>query len=140
MVVRLGIGLAQDQKVTAPKGFQAMTALEQFERLESIGLWKEAADDQRREVIVSFGDASLVLSNHNEVPLTHWSLAAVRRTKKSGSTVPSVPAGNTEEAPHQIDGLSGATITSNGVTNMIALWFSDQAFGPYLKKFRETGA
>jgi Na+-transporting NADH:ubiquinone oxidoreductase subunit C len=49
-------------------------------------------------------------------------------------------AGTIEETPHKIDGLSGATITGNGVTNMIALWFSDEAFGPYLKKFRETGA
>ncbi len=97
MVVRLGIGLIQDQKVTAPKGLQAMTALEQFERLESIGLWKETDGGQRREVIVSFGDASLVLSDHNENALAHWSLAAVRRMSKSGSTVTYAPDGDTEE-------------------------------------------
>jgi hypothetical protein len=74
-----------------------MTALEQYERLESTGLWKETADDQRREVIVSFGDASLVLSDHNENPLTHWSLAAVRKTGKNGSAVVFAPDGDTEE-------------------------------------------
>lgn len=61
----------------------AVTALEQYERLESIGLWKETAEAQRREVIVSFGAASLVLSDTNGTPLAHWSLAAVR-TRNAG--------------------------------------------------------
>lgn len=55
-----------------------MTALKKYERLESLGLWKESDTDQRREVIVSFGTASLVLSDANSTPLAHWSLAAVR--------------------------------------------------------------
>ena len=74
-----------------------MTALEQYDRLESVGLWKETADAQRREVIVSFGNATLVLSDHNENPLTHWSLAAVRRVQRSGGTVTFAPDGETEE-------------------------------------------
>lgn len=56
----------------------AETALPQYERLESLGLWKESDAAQRKEVIVSFGAASLVLSDGNGKPLTHWSLAAVR--------------------------------------------------------------
>lgn len=39
-------------------------------------------------------------------------------------------------APHQVDGLSGATITSNGVTNMIQYWLGPHAFGPYLERMR----
>lgn len=74
-----------------------MTALEQYDRLESIGLWKDSADAQRREVIVSFGNASLVLSDKNENPLTHWSLAAVRRVRKDGSAVTYAPDGATGE-------------------------------------------
>jgi len=42
-----------------------------------------------------------------------------------------------EQDPHRIDALSGATITSNGVARMMAFWFSDYGFGPYLKRFRE---
>lgn len=61
----------------------AETALSQYQRLESLGLWKESDTAQRREVIVSFGAASLVLSDANGKPLTHWSLAAVR-THNSG--------------------------------------------------------
>ena len=45
-------------------------------------------------------------------------------------------AGSVEEDPYQVDGLSGATITSRGVTDMLAFWLSDDAFGPYLKQFK----
>jgi hypothetical protein len=54
-----------------------MTALEKFDRLESLGLWKESETSQKKEVIVSFGKASLVLSDNHDTPLTHWSLGAV---------------------------------------------------------------
>ena len=56
-----------------------MTALKQFERLESTGLWRESPQAQRRDVIVTFGDASLVIADSQARPLTHWSLAAVAR-------------------------------------------------------------
>ncbi len=42
--------------------------------------------------------------------------------------------------PYHVDGLSGATITSRGVTNMLKFWLGDQGFGPYLKSFRENGS
>lgn len=64
---------------------QAVTALKKYERLESLGLWRESETTQRREVIVSFGAASLVLSDSNSKPLAHWSLAAVR-TLNPGET------------------------------------------------------
>ena len=37
-----------------------------------------------------------------------------------------------DKAKHQVDGLSGATITSRGVSNLIRYWISDDAFGPFL--------
>ncbi len=46
-----------------------------------------------------------------------------------------------ENRPYLVDGLSGATITSRGVDNMIKYWLSSDAFGPYLKKLAsEKGA
>ena len=45
--------------------------------------------------------------------------------------------GPPEREPHRVDALSGATITSNGVARMMAFWFSDNGFGPYLKRFRQ---
>lgn len=57
-----------------------MTALAQYQRLEAAGTWRPAPGAQRREVIVSFGDATLVLTDpRSEVPLSHWSLPAVTR-------------------------------------------------------------
>jgi len=56
-----------------------MTALTEFSRLESGGLWRPAPDAQRREVVVSLGDATLVISDTAARPLAHWSLPAVSR-------------------------------------------------------------
>lgn len=39
-----------------------------------------------------------------------------------------------DNLPYMVDGLSGATITSRGVDNMIKYWFSSDAFGHYLEK------
>lgn len=56
-----------------------MTALREYERLESGGLWRADLDAQRRDVTVSFGNATLVISDSAERPLTHWSLPAILR-------------------------------------------------------------
>jgi hypothetical protein len=56
-----------------------MTVLERYRRLEALGLWREGPDAQRREVVVSLGDATLVVSTPAETALTHWSLPAVER-------------------------------------------------------------
>jgi Na+-transporting NADH:ubiquinone oxidoreductase subunit C len=42
-------------------------------------------------------------------------------------------AGPPEEAPYKVDGMSGATITSRGVTYLIHFWLGETGFGPYLK-------
>ncbi len=41
-----------------------------------------------------------------------------------------------EEEPYAVDGLSGATITSRGVTNMIRFWLGDEGFGPFIEKYK----
>lgn len=56
-----------------------MTALTKYDRLEATGLWRPAPDGQRREVIVSIGDATLMVADMNDQAITHWSLAAVAR-------------------------------------------------------------
>lgn len=56
-----------------------MTALTKYDRLEAIGLWRPDPDGQRREVIVSIGNATLVIADKNDQAITHWSLAAVAR-------------------------------------------------------------
>ena len=47
------------------------------------------------------------------------------------------PAGPPSQDPHRVDGLSGATITSNGITRMMAFWLGKEGYGPFLKRFRE---
>jgi len=38
---------------------------------------------------------------------------------------------------HEIDGLSGATITNRGIENIVKFWFGENGYGFYLKKLRE---
>lgn len=38
---------------------------------------------------------------------------------------------------HGVDGLSGATLTSNGVQHTFDFWLGEHGFGPFLKKVRE---
>lgn len=40
------------------------------------------------------------------------------------------------QSMHQVDGLSGATITSHGVTNLLHYWFGDHGYGPYLSELQ----
>jgi len=56
-----------------------MTALAEYERLEATGLWRASPEERPRDVIVSFGNATLVLSDNDETVLAHWSLAALTR-------------------------------------------------------------
>lgn len=46
----------------------------------------------------------------------------------------------TSESPtfdHEIEGLTGATMTSRGVHHLVRYWLGDHGFGPYLKRLRE---
>jgi len=44
----------------------------------------------------------------------------------------------TQDAEYKVDSLAGATLTSNGVTNLIQFWMGDDGFGPYLKRVRSN--
>lgn len=57
-----------------------MTALSQYQRLEAVALWRTSQDEQRREVILSLGDATLTISDIHGKALSHWSIAAMVRT------------------------------------------------------------
>lgn len=39
--------------------------------------------------------------------------------------------------PHQVDGLSGATWTGDGVTNLLRFWLGDDGYGPFLERLDE---
>ncbi len=45
-----------------------------------------------------------------------------------------------ESSPHQVDGLSGATLTANGVTNLVQYWLGDDGFKKLLERLKSQGA
>ncbi len=88
-----------------------MTALKEFPRLEATGLWRASPEDQRREVIVSLGDATLTISETSGRVLAHWSLGAVRKTSDTPAIFhPDGDPGETLELPadeaEMIDGIN----------------------------------
>ena len=40
------------------------------------------------------------------------------------------------QAIHQVDGLAGATLTSNGVDNLLKFWLGQGGFGPFIANLR----
>lgn len=52
------------------------------------------------------------------------------------SLIKGLVGANTADAAYKIDGLAGATLTSNGVTNLIQFWMGEDGFGQYLNRIR----
>ncbi|WP_296058274.1 Na(+)-translocating NADH-quinone reductase subunit C [uncultured Amphritea sp.] len=43
-------------------------------------------------------------------------------------------------AKHQVDGLAGATLTSNGVSNLVKFWMGENGYAPFLSNLKAGGA
>ena len=54
-----------------------MTALDKYQRIEALGLWRNDNASQRKDVFISIGETTLLISDMQERPLAHWSLAAI---------------------------------------------------------------
>lgn len=50
-----------------------------------------------------------------------------------------VKGGAPQGSEHGVDGLSGATLTGNGVQHTFDFWLGDMGFGPFLAKVRDGG-
>ena len=48
-------------------------------------------------------------------------------------TVVKGATGPPDRNPHEVDGLSGATMTGNGVTHLVRFWLGEHGYGPYLR-------
>ncbi len=58
-----------------------------------------------------------------------------KKIYQDGKVAIKVVKGTAEASnPYGVDGLSGATITSNGVSNMLKYWLGPDGFGPYIEK------
>lgn len=84
-----------------------------YEQGETAGLGGEIANPNWQKNFVG----KKLFNANNEVALT-------------------VGKGASEDKDHGIDGLSGATLTSNGVDGSFKYWFGANGFGPYLAKFK----
>lgn len=88
-----------------------MTALKKYQRLECSGLWRETPQDQRREVQVRFGEATLILSDPKSgEAVSHWSLPAVLRINAGEDPPVFAPGAEAAESleltdPDMIDAL-----------------------------------
>jgi len=62
----------------------------------------------------------------------------------SGKPVLHVIKGNVDRsspaAKNQIDGIAGATLTSNGVNHLLDYWLGENGFGPFLNRLRKGEA
>lgn len=84
-----------------------------YEQGETAGLGGEIANSNWQKNFVG----KKLFNANNEVALT-------------------VGKGASADKDHGIDGLSGATLTSNGVDGSFKYWFGANGFGPYLTKFK----
>lgn len=82
-----------------------------------------------------------------EVDNPNWkALWPGKKVYQGESTAPAIELvkGNVTEstpnAEYKVDSLSGATLTSRGVTNLLQYWLGQEGFGPFLAKFRSQGA
>ena len=44
------------------------------------------------------------------------------------------------QAPYQVDGLSGASMTTRGVNNLVRFWLAEDGFGPFLANLKQGSA
>ena len=58
----------------------------------------------------------------------------LRLTVVKGTVDPASP-----DAVHQIDGLSGATMTTRSVDNLVKFWLGAEGYGPLLERLRQAG-
>jgi Na+-transporting NADH:ubiquinone oxidoreductase subunit C len=56
-----------------------------------------------------------------------------------GSVSLTVSKGDQTKNPYGVDALSGATITSNGVSNMLEYWMGPNGFGPFIEQQKSGG-
>jgi len=75
---------------------------------------------------------------HNETPGLGGEIQNPQWTAMwSGKELPINVVKSGAKNEHQVDGLSGATLTSNGVDHAVDFWTGENGFGPFLAKVRE---
>jgi Na+-transporting NADH:ubiquinone oxidoreductase subunit C len=115
--------------------------------IEGKGLWSTLygylalSPDTRTIQGITFYEHGETPGLGGEVDNPHWKGLWKGRMAFDERWVPRIrvvkgQAGPVETDPYQVDGLSGATITSRGVSSLVGYWLGDSGFGPYLAKVR----
>ncbi len=115
--------------------------------IEGYGLWSvlygylALTPDTRTILGITYYDQKETAGLGGEVDNPNWKAKWVGRKTfdergRVKIAVRKGPAGPPDEDPYGVDGLSGATITSRGVTNMLHFWLGEGGFGPYLARLR----
>ncbi|WP_027849670.1 Na(+)-translocating NADH-quinone reductase subunit C [Marinospirillum minutulum] len=63
-----------------------------------------------------------------------------KKAYREDSMQPLLGLSKNPDGVHEVDTLSGASLTARGVTNLLQFWVSEQAYGSFLAKFRQGGA
>ncbi len=120
--------------------------------IEGYGLWSvlygylALAPDLRTIQGITYYDQKETAGLGGEVDNPNWKAKWIGRKAfdergRIKIAVAKGPAGPPDKDPYRVDGLSGATITSRGVTNMLQFWLGAEGFGPYLNRLRgQAGA
>ena len=66
-------------------GSAGRTALSRYALLESTGVYRDGFSQRPQEVVVRFGEASLILMSFDDMPVAHWALASLRRVRAPGA-------------------------------------------------------
>jgi Na+-transporting NADH:ubiquinone oxidoreductase subunit C len=115
--------------------------------IEGYGLWGTLygyialAPDARTIVGITFYEHKETPGLGGEVDNPRWKALWPGRLAFNDRGVATIAvkkgaAGPPAEDPYNVDGLSGATITSRGVTSLVRFWLGENGFGPYLTKYR----
>ena len=118
--------------------------------VEGLGLWGTlygfvALDGDLRTIRgLTFYEHKETPGLGGEVDNPRWKALWPGRLAFDDDFVPAIAvvkglAGPADSDPYAVDGLSGATITSRGVDQLLKFWLGPDGFGPYLTRLRDEG-
>ncbi len=118
--------------------------------LEGLGMWGTvygfmAIDRDGRTIRgLTYYDQKETPGLGGEIGNPAWQALWVGRRAYDDKGMPAIrvikgQAGPPDQDPNRVDGMSGATITSNAITRLTQFWLSDDGYGKFLRRFREKG-
>jgi Na+-transporting NADH:ubiquinone oxidoreductase subunit C len=116
--------------------------------IEGIGMWGTiygflAIDRDGRTIRgITFYDQKETPGLGGEISNPKWQALWVGRQAYDANWEPKIAVvkgavGPPGQDPHRVDAISGATITSNGVSRLVGFWLSDEGYGRYLARLRQ---